>query len=207
MDENANQRFDAFLRDLRNKTGASHKSLEDRQLSRLLLDPSLSSFTYQLYLSKLYRVVRACEAQVFPLLSHLLKDLPRRQKAELIFNDLIATGMSQKDIAGLPVHHFQEMSIAQAMGAMYVLEGATLGGRILYRHINETLGLNQESGASYFWGYGAETGIMWKIFLSALSHTAVEKKCEDEIIRNAEETFKLIDNLLAEAEVTPAHEN
>lgn len=207
MDENSTQRFDAFLRDLRNQTGASHKSLEDRQLSRSLLDPSLSLSSYQLYLSKLYRVVRACEAQVYPLISHLLKDLPRRQKSELIFNDLLATGMSQKNIAGLPVHYFQEMNIAQAMGAMYVLEGSTLGGRILYKHTNETLGLNQESGASYFWGYGAETGIMWKIFLSALSHTAIEKKCEDEIIRSAAETFKLIDNLLAEAEVAPAHEN
>ena len=201
MDENATQKYDSFLRDLRNQTAESHKSLENRQLSRSLLEQSLSISFYQLYLSRLYGVVRACEAQAYPLLSHLLADLPRREKAELIFNDLLATGMSQNDIAQLPVHHFHEMTIAQAIGVMYVLEGSTLGGKILYKHISQSLALNEQTGVSYFYGYGQQTGILWKSFITTMADYAVEENCEQEIISSAVSTFNEIGRWLNETEI------
>ena len=42
-----------------------------------------------------------------------------------------------------------------------MVEGATLGGRIIGRHLRDGLGLNASTGASFFAGYGEQTGAMW----------------------------------------------
>lgn len=51
---------------------------------------------------------------------------------------------------------------AAALGALYVLEGATLGGRVIHRHVAGPLGLTPERGGAYYHGYGAATGARWK---------------------------------------------
>jgi heme oxygenase len=50
-----------------------------------------------------------------------------------------------------------------AVGCLYVLEGATLGGQFISRHL-ATLGIGPANGGLFFHGYGAKTGEMWKSF-------------------------------------------
>lgn len=57
---------------------------------------------------------------------------------------------------------------ARGWGSAYVIEGSTLGGRVISRHLTTTLGLTPENGASYFAGYGANTGVMWNEFRRAI---------------------------------------
>ncbi len=84
---------------------------------------------------------------------------------------------------------------------MYVLEGSTLGGKFLYNHINKTLGLDTTNGASYFYGYGPQTGSKWNTFVSLMADYAVDKNCENEIISSAVQTFSNIDHWLGQAEI------
>jgi heme oxygenase len=59
-------------------------------------------------------------------------------------------------------------SFPHALGALYVLEGSTLGGRIILRHL-ETHTVDIPSDAmSFFAGHGAETGSMWRAFVAKL---------------------------------------
>ena len=53
---------------------------------------------------------------------------------------------------------------AEAMGSLYVIEGSALGGRVIAPQLKRTLGLDQGRGASYFNGFGGETGAMWANF-------------------------------------------
>jgi len=60
-------------------------------------------------------------------------------------------------------------SHAEALGAMYVMEGSTMGGKIIARMIEGQAGISGPSGFSFFNGYGEETGRMWeefKVFLN-----------------------------------------
>ena len=138
----------------------------------------------------------ACEDQVFPAISHVISNLGERYKSRLIIDDLLATGLTEAEVDALPVYRFEFSSVAEAMGIMYVLEGSTLGGKVLYRHIHEMLGFTPENGASYFWGYGAQTGNLWKSFISSLTHFVEENTGEDEVIGSAKKTFTIIDNWL-----------
>lgn len=195
------QKQDLFLKDLRNKTSESHTHLERNQFSKAILTPSITLVDYRTYIAKLYGVTRACERDVFPEVASVLYDLEYRYRSGLIVKDLAKTGISRVAIDNIPVFQFATSGIAEALGVMYVLEGSTLGGKFLYKHINQLLGIDNESGVSYFWGYGQKTGMLWKTFISSLSNYAVEENCEEEIIKSAVQTFVTIDKWLNEAEI------
>lgn len=189
-----------FLDKLRQTTAPSHKELEENFYSKSILDPSVTLQDYQTYIAKLYGVTLACEQDIFPAITSVLPDCAERYKASFIADDLVNTGLSLIQVANLPVYKFTFSSIAQAMGIMYVLEGSTLGGKFLYKHINKTLGLDSVNGASYFWGYGPQTGSKWNTFISVMANYAIDKNCESEIISSAVHTFSTIDNWLRQAE-------
>ncbi|SEI75229.1 heme oxygenase [Dyadobacter koreensis] len=195
------EKQDLFLKNLRKKTDESHKRLEENRYSKAILDPSVTLADYQTYIAKLYGVTRACERDIFPEIASVLPDLEERYKSGLIVKDLANTGFSRIAIDNIPVFQFTTTGIAKALGVMYVLEGSTLGGKFLYQQINHTLGLNSETGAAYFWGYGQKTGMLWKRFISSLAEFAVEENCEQEIIKSAVHTFTTIDKWLNEAEI------
>lgn len=193
-----NTEQDLFFKRLREETAESHQKLEHNPLSKAILTPSVSVQDYQTYLAALFGVTIACEDQVFPAISHIITDLAERYKSSLIIDDLLATGFTEAEIDALPVYRFEFSSVAEALGIMYVLEGSTLGGRILYKHIHEVLGLTSENGASYFWGYGTQTGNLWKSFISSLTQFVDEHDERDGVIGSAKKTFTIIDNWLGQ---------
>jgi heme oxygenase len=57
-----------------------------------------------------------------------------------------------KEIENLPlcgnVQHLE--TIPEAPGCLYVLEGSTLGGRIITRHVKEILPVDETRGCTFF---------------------------------------------------------
>ncbi len=78
---------------------------------------------------------------------------------------------------------------AQAFGCIYVMEGSTLGGKIIYNTLKKQLDLDKMRGASFFYGYGPETGIRWKTFGESLQTFATGSGADEEIIAAANDTF------------------
>ncbi len=98
-----------------------------------------------------------------------LPDLDSRRKALVILHDLQALKFSIRGLAvctQLPPIN----SRAAAFGAMYVLEGSTLGGKQISKMLlcNEALAL-PENAVGFFAGYRQFTGEKWKSFLSAFN--------------------------------------
>lgn len=195
------ERQELFLKDLRGQTSESHINLEENKYSKAILSPSVVLSDYQQYIAKMYGVAKACENDIFPAVSSVLTDIGERYKSQLILDDLLKIGFSQEQADSIPVFKFEASNTADALGVMYVLEGSTLGGKILYKHINQFLGLNEETGASYFYGYGQQTGLLWKNFITTLADYAVEENCEQGIISSSVDTFNAIGHWLNETEI------
>jgi heme oxygenase len=87
-------------------------------------------------------------------------DWPRRRRASLFAADLRELGAPASDAAPLlPT----VAGTDEALGRMYVLEGSTLGGVFIDRHLAalpELAGVRVRS----FSPYGSETGAMWAAF-------------------------------------------
>ncbi len=60
---------------------------------------------------------------------------------------------------------------ARALGAIYVLEGATLGGKVLERAARRRLG-SENIGTSFFGAYGTDAGRRWVTTRSAIDQAA-----------------------------------
>jgi heme oxygenase len=110
----------------------------------------------------------------------VLTDFAARCKTALLSNDLAAVGVSADSVASLP--RCAEIPACQdeaaALGSLYVLEGATLGGQVLLPMVEQRLQLTRGSGASYLGSYGDDTHVMWQRFRSV-----VESWCADSVRR------------------------
>jgi heme oxygenase len=74
-------------------------------------------------------------------------------------------------------------------GAIYVIEGSTLGGEILARHFTKTLGLFPEAGLRFFTAYGSETKAKWNEMIRQLESLAEQDVRHANIIVGAKRTF------------------
>lgn len=116
-----------------------------------------------------------------------------RRKLPLLEADLRALGIRPCPAAP----RARLAGAAQALGALYVLEGATLGGRIIYRHAAGPLGITPEHGAAYYHGYGDDTGPRWKAFGAAVSAYAERTGVEADVVAGAVACFAALEAWLA----------
>lgn len=182
-----------FLENLRHYTAQAHKDLESLPLSVIVVDPKVTDDQYAAYLKLMHDVVADTEENIFPLLENIVPDLKHRTKSHFIDADLKALGKDKTETHSKPItRNLKEISTGFALGIMYVVEGSSLGGRVILKNITAALGHDGEKGATYFAGYGGQTGSTWRTFLSALTDYESENNAGDEIIAGANYTFNAI---------------
>jgi heme oxygenase (biliverdin-IX-beta and delta-forming) len=81
------------------------------------------------------------------------------------------------------------------LGALYVMEGSTLGGQFLARHVEQVLGLTPGQGNAYFQGHGEATGAMWREVTEQIA--GVPDALAPVVIEAARRTFALYGRALA----------
>lgn len=86
--------------------------------------------------------------------------LARRAKAPLIARDLAALGASTTAVRFHPPP--LRTGTAYALGWLYGIEVAGLGGRMRAKRLRERLGIGPAGGSAFFDGYGADTHAMWQ---------------------------------------------
>jgi heme oxygenase len=178
-----------ILEKLRQDTRDLHQALEDNLPLR---SPELTREEYT-------RLVRGFYGFVAPIEEQLLKsgswqetgiDFQSRLKTPLLEKDLavLAPGTNLADIPRCT--ELPDVSTPQgALGYLYVIEGSTLGGTIISKHLAGLFSMDSESGAAYFSGYGKETREKWTTFLEALNGAAVRLNDDDAIVAAANATF------------------
>jgi len=179
---------------LKKATWPLHERLE-RNLN--LLSPSFSLVDYLRLIKAFWGYYRPFEAGLtgVPELHDWLPDISVRSKLPLLEADLQALGVNGDSLDRLPV--CQELpactDLAAALGCLYVLEGSTLGGQLISRHLKRFFNLDAENGAAFFTGYGEHTGAMWQTFRELLMAAEVD---EDALIHAACETFITLERWL-----------
>jgi heme oxygenase len=150
---------------LRAATRAEHAAIE---AAVPLVAAGVTLDAYRRYLSRFlgfYEPVEAALASAEGLDAHL-PDLPARSKRAHLTSDLLALALAPAEIAGLPrcARAPAVASVPAALGCAYVLEGSTLGGLILARHLRGALGAPVEGRLAFLTSYGADVGPMWRTF-------------------------------------------
>lgn len=173
---------------LREKTAEQHRKLESHPLLCKLTSDGLTLSVYAIILDKFYGFFSPLEEAINRFsLEKYLPDFAERRKAQLLLLDLqnLDQASSAQFCDQLPEIH----DIDSAMGALYVMEGSTLGGQMISRHVEKTLGLTPNHGSAFFYGYGKETGKRWKKFQEALQHLALERPDHHPLVTASQNTF------------------
>ncbi len=187
-----------FLQNLRACTNDCHKKLELNSLSVALLSNTVNENIYCTYLTRLYNFVKGFEQYVYPPLSPYFINIGDRKKAHFIEEDLNTQQCVIDKHTLLEEAFFKETytDVYLAAGALYVLEGSTLGGQIIIKHFQKHMP-SAKVNAAYFSGYQQRTGSMWKEFLQQLTALPQSTQQEQQISTGAIITFKIIDGLLS----------
>lgn len=90
---------------------------------------------------------------------------------------------------------------ASVLGVLYVLEGATLGGNVLRKHVSEQLGLDADNGCAFLYVYGEATGKQWKAFLDYLGSVSLDAPAQALAVHAACSTFSCFEQWLERQEV------
>ena len=88
---------------------------------------------------------------------------------------------------------------AAFLGALYVLEGSTLGGRFIARHVESVLGLAPGAGDSYFQGHGEATGSLWREVTAEIA--AVPEELSPVVTEAARRSFRAFGDALVAGEL------
>lgn len=189
--------FAMILKRLKQATSQRHAALE-RQLT--LLDPNLSYPAYRQCARRFFGYYAPLEARLLalPWWESIGFDYGQRHKTPRVEQDLIALGDTQEALARLP--RCQNLpatdTLAHLLGCLYVLEGATLGGQIITKHLEANLGLTPQTGSAFFSGYGTQTGPRWLEFCKMMMVHAERTGNAEDIITSANQTFATLDQWL-----------
>ena len=170
---------------LKEQTAAAHEAAEQQLL------PHLSSLDHY---NDYSRLLKMFYGYFYPLQTEIsrfvgpdvLTDIAERRTATALLKDLQAIGA---DTSALPVcNHLPNIhSLPQALGALYVLEGSTLGGVVIAKMLRSHPRLHfDETNLNFFQGYGKATAARWKSLQQVLNSYGGE---EEPMIRAANETF------------------
>ncbi|HYO21904.1 MAG TPA: biliverdin-producing heme oxygenase [Flavisolibacter sp.] len=177
---------------VKKETAFLHQEVEELLLPKLnaIQSPEDYAAILQMFYGFFHPVEEAIQAYIS---AAILPDIAKRRTALLVVDNLayLEKSINLLQCKALP----QITDTAQAFGAMYVLEGATLGGRMISKMLAKNPALSLPPVAlNFFSGYKEETGSMWTAFIEVLNR----QKDADTIVHSANQTFYYLKNWMQE---------
>jgi heme oxygenase len=179
------QPFDILHR-LKEGTKDIHQRVEQRLP---IFDPGFTLAQYVQLLERFYGFWAPLESKLSKVkaLSDPALGLQYRMKSHLLEGDLLILGRDSRKVspcADLP----SVDAFLPALGCLYVLEGSTMGGVVISKHVERHLNLRAGSGASFFNASGEAVGRRWSEFKSFLAAHTCQEDCDD-VVGSAQQTF------------------
>lgn len=174
---------------LKQHTAEYHDAAEALFNSRKIFSKTFTLKDYKKIIGTNYLMLLHAEERIFRRLSGTLGDtlqLEERKKLPLIEKDLAGLTIESRTVSGGP----EFTSEHEALGAMYVIEGSTLGGNVIARQLSKTEGFDQVT-FHFFGCYGDQTGVMWKNFKEILDTRVPEDKY-DEVLAGARKLYTFL---------------
>lgn len=171
---------------LRRDTRQAHDSLD---ASLGLIGPPLQLKQFVRLLGRFHALHQAMEPALAAILEPSL--LMGRGKLAALQHDLRLCGINIIDaVAPSPPSLPSLNDRATALGALYVIEGSTIGGRVIARHLRQQPGIPPDA-FHYFEIYGDHTGEMWHIVCRALD-TVTDPDDADRSVQTAVAVFRAV---------------
>jgi len=180
-----------MIEQLREATRARHTELDHAVYP--IIQSIQSPADYARVLRMFYGYFQPVYEKMEPLISSvILPDYRIRRKPVAILDDLAVIGEQVGTVIALCPDTPVITTTAEAFGALYVLEGSTMGGKIIAKKIKENTGLSDDH-LSFFGAYRELNPAKWAIFIEALNHPHLQEESSS-LIDTATDTFNQFKN-------------
>ena len=184
---------------LRTHTSDKHNELESLMFVNEIMNGSLSIPDFKKLLTVNYIIHHKLEKKLADMLDADIFEklqMPTRFKLTALEKDLDYWAVDPLFLPDLDFELFVlQKNIAEVLGALYVLEGATLGGNVIKKQILKNHNfVHHKDGLNYYGVYGDELGSKWKTFVEVLNESITEADYEL-CINSANRTFSNLINL------------
>ena len=169
---------------LREETHAEHVRLNQHPLLRGITKPDYPMSMYRLVLVAYYHFYGAIENAIDHSLSA---------------QSVAFFGIDPEDAALLPrtvLATLNIMNIGQLVGLLYTIEGSSLGGQVISRHLEMHHGLTPANGARFFYGYGERIPEFWKDFEVFMDASLTDDQARSSAKEMAKMTFAMMESTL-----------
>lgn len=186
-------RFKTFRLQLRAETDRPHKTLE-----AILTATALTGRRddYATLLESFLRIYRPLEMALARLdWTPIGLNLAERSKSQWLAADLAVLGRDPRVIEDWPAIPHLDTTM-RGLGALYVVEGASLGGQVISKWLSKHLGIGPLTGGRFFASYGDDVSGMWRSYLEALETAVGDAPNAEMITAAALETFQAFQDCL-----------
>lgn len=176
---------------LRSETRPHHDAMEKVGFSNKIMDGSLNFEEYKILIRNNYIMNSIMEKAVSALPEFVnLEGLnfESRKKNALLEADLKVLGLDKDSLDALD-YSLSFDNLHQALGAFYVMEGSTLGGSVISRHLAKNENLSSVNEFNFYGCYGDMVGPNWKAFQQVLIDNADTTERESIMVQAACDTF------------------
>lgn len=190
---------------LRDETRAQHIATEAIPFSSSILAGTLPRGSYAAQLMAYLPIHRSLEAALnaaaHPAIDQVWTDEMRRTHLlEADLDDLgippgYAIARSEGEALAAWIDELAASDPVAVLGVLYVLEGSTLGGAVLRKHLSAAYGLT-DAGLAYYAPYGKHPKPHWVAFSSRMNEAVTDPAEGDRVVAAARETFTRIGRIL-----------
>ena len=175
---------------LRAATAPSHAALETAPILKKILSPDVSTADLAELLGRLVRVYRPLEARLLD--REPTTTLAYKRRLPLLIEGLAALD-AQPPSADLVIPALD--GEASRWGALYVVEGATMGGQLIHRHLAPHF---PPEALKPFVPHGPETGENWRHFVASMEAALATPEAIEEAKGSAIDLFRTIHQAMQE---------
>ncbi len=149
---------------LRAATQAAHQRLDHHPALAPLIRPDLRRDHYGRVLGAFAWVYRTLDPAFEDALRRLCPDTTYRSsdRSRWLVEDLSHFEHGDRALPPWPAPKID--TVAALVGRLYAIEGSTLGGQVIARQLQASLGVGPSSGARIFHGHGEATAARWQEF-------------------------------------------
>ncbi len=193
----------SIMQRLKAETSDLHSHAESRTLQRAIASGQVDRETFSAYLGQLYQIHQPLEsaletsrgkhAAIAALASADRMRIPDLDRDLAFYGanpDQFLAGDAAKKFAQR-INETRDADPVALLGALYVLEGSTNGGRFLARALRKSWNLEGD-GLAYFDPYGDEQPQKWATFRRDMDEASLNADQQESIIEMAKATFLAI---------------
>lgn len=175
---------------LKINTAQYHDEIEQKLESNKLFDGTFTQANYYKMLVVNHQFIKAYESEIHSFLNDSDKELLNKinfNKLSLIEQDLEELNLTPNEIG--TINHLNNR--AEALGALYVIEGSMLGGMVIAKQLKKYPDL-ETANFNYFGHYGQDIGPIWKAFVSYLNEQLIDEQDQNDTLKGAIKAYQYL---------------